>query len=136
MSTTPIATALDLAARAHGLPVLGVSVGDPEKRETWEIQLQTGSTGEDQLAALLLIQSFDAKNAGTDVEEAVMRGRVKDPAIAAMIAYIWQAGHGGVRPTDKELEQELAVFASLLTKKTTATSPEPQTGVLDGVQPG
>lgn len=53
-----IADQLDRALKAAGLPIVGVSIGDPIDRSTWQIQWPPITTKEDKAAASAILAAF------------------------------------------------------------------------------
>ena len=54
-----IATALDRALRAAGIPIDGVSVGRPDDRKTWVVQFAEWASKADQQRAQDILEAFD-----------------------------------------------------------------------------
>jgi hypothetical protein len=62
MSAVLVAPLVDRALRAAGVPIDGVSIGDPAVRATWTVQFQASATPAQKTtaAALLLTVAVDA----------------------------------------------------------------------------
>lgn len=55
----PLAEKLHAALSAAHLPVLGVSIGRPDDRDTWRVDLTVNATDQEKAAAAVLVQSFN-----------------------------------------------------------------------------
>jgi len=56
---TDLATRLDLALRAAGVPIDNVSIGDSADRRTWRIDFARGATEQDRLTAAIVVATLD-----------------------------------------------------------------------------
>jgi|SRR6266446_3782054 len=58
-----VATLLDAALKAAGIPIIGVSIGDPNTRGTWRVQYEAGATDAQRAAGAVLLTTLtiDAK---------------------------------------------------------------------------
>lgn len=59
MPTANVASALDAALRAAGIPIVGVTIGDPADKTTWSITFLSSATSDQQTAGALVITAFD-----------------------------------------------------------------------------
>ncbi len=92
---------LDSALKAAGIPIVGVSIGDPTDRATWRVQLLDTATKEHEAAAQALIQSLDVSaSAATDV---TAKDHLRDPFTRVLIAFL--AVH--FKLTEDEVRDEL-----------------------------
>ncbi len=77
---------LDSALKAAGVPIVGVSIGDPADRSTWRVELLESATKEHEATAAALILSVDVSaDASDDVR---VKERLRDPFTRSLIAFL------------------------------------------------
>ena len=96
---------LDSALKAAGVPIVGVSIGDPADRSTWQVQLLDTATTDHEATAAALIQSVDVSaDAADDVR---VTERIRDPFTRSLIAVL--ADH--LKVPEAQLRAELLAGA-------------------------
>ena len=80
------ASLLDTALKAAGVPILGVSIGDPADRSTWRVELLETATKEHEATAAALILSVDVSEAASDTVR--VTARMRDPFTRSLIAFL------------------------------------------------
>ncbi len=80
-----IATRLDTVLRAAGLPIVGVSIGEPAMRTTWTVQPESL-----QKQAQPIIDAFDPDDPAHAIAEAQYQTAqaLKQPVMQALLALI------------------------------------------------
>lgn len=68
-----IAARLDLALRAAGIPIIGVSIGDEADRATWRIQFELRATAQQRTDGAALVATFDPNAAALLTSEREQR---------------------------------------------------------------
>ena len=77
---------LDSAMKAAGVPIAGVSIGDPADRSTWRVELLESATKEHEATAAALILSVDVSEAASD--DVRVKERLRDPFTRSLIAFL------------------------------------------------
>lgn len=92
MAMLNLAAQVDLALRAAGLPILGVSIGNRTDKTTWRVDFTPEATDKQRTEAAALISAFEP---AVDVELA---------PITLEGVLTWCAGKFGVSPVDAASE--------------------------------
>lgn len=86
---TTSATLLDGALRAAGIPIDGVSVGDPVDRATWVVHFSETATPAHQAAAATIVQTVVVDAAAQLDADVLASMDVKD--LKAILLAVWEA---------------------------------------------
>ncbi len=65
-----ISTGLDAALRTAGIPIAGVSIGNPADRQTWVVQFLPEATAPQQTQAAQIVAAFDVASLATVAADA------------------------------------------------------------------
>jgi hypothetical protein len=79
-----IASLLDQAVKAEGIPITGVSVGKVDDPSTWGIQYAPEATPEDRQRGENLLAGFDPLLYEAAEEDRILNFRVNTPMVQAM----------------------------------------------------
>ncbi len=113
---------LDSALKAAGVPIVGVSIGDPADRSTWRVELLESATKEHEATAAALILSVDVSEAASD--DVRVTERIRDPFTRSLIAVL--ADH--LKVPEAQLRAEL--LAEAKAAHATDREAEPMPGVI------
>ena len=86
-----LAGAVDQALRAAGVPLVGVSIGDPADRATWTVQLAPTATESDRTTAAATIAAFDVVGLPARQFDAQAISDVDLKALRAVSQALWEA---------------------------------------------
>jgi len=111
---------LDRLVRATGVPMVGVSVGDPTQKDTWTIQFAPEATAEQQATALAALHAFDVTTVATVTADVEAKDRLSEPFTRALVAFL--AAH--LKLTEVEVRDELMAGFKSESGKDRLTAPE------------
>jgi len=84
-----MAQLLEAAVRAAGLPVVGVSIGDPADRSTWRVDLAASATPAQRAQAVTVRDTVVVDGAALLDADAV--GDVDQKVLRAVVQALWEA---------------------------------------------
>lgn len=99
-----LAAALDHALKAAGLPIVGVSVGNPDDRSTWTIHYAENATDEQRATAAAVLRTFNLAVAVVPTLSRLEFARLFTVAEDIAIDDAAQAGDKQVRYFSRRLE--------------------------------
>ena len=100
---------VDSQLRAGGAPIVGVSIGHPDDRDTWTIQFAEGATEDQQAAAHAALDALPVTAAVLDAD-ALRRVFDSDKRFRALVAWVAQK----VNMTPAQARAEIvAIYRSL-----------------------
>jgi len=89
MATTWVACLVDRAVRAAGIPIDGVSIGDPANRATWRVDFTPAATPAQRTQAATILTTVVVDDAAQRQEQYAGSSRQKD--VLATLAMIVRA---------------------------------------------
>lgn len=107
---------LDLSLRNAGIPIIGVSIGQPDDRTTWRVDFAAEATPEHRAAADALIATFDVGQAFLELADTPMR-MFEDMAAAFQAVIIYYTSLRLERmPTPEEVDAEVQAIYGIYTQ--------------------
>jgi hypothetical protein len=89
----PVPLVLDRALRDAGIPIDGVSVGDPAVRATWRALYQASATAAQRTQGDQILATIDPQDAATlaNIKADLTTTRANDDLIRAIVQGLWEA---------------------------------------------
>ena len=94
-----IAGALDAHLKAAGVPLVGVSIGKPDEKDTWVAYLLPTATAAQHATAESLIRQFDPATVPTPVP---------DPSLSDLVQYVGYLAGKTIDETKAEIAAVVA----------------------------
>lgn len=110
--TIGLAALVDTDVRAVA-PILGVSLGDEADRSTWRIEFAPHASASQRAAAATVLAGFDLATVPARLAAQQADLDSAQRLIAATVAYIYRATHGGTNPTGAQLLTELQTWKAI-----------------------